>query len=180
MGAEGMTAEELIAALDEKSLESLIREYGEERFARPIARRLKKSLPRTTSAAADEIKRAVPRRAWPKRIHVATKTFQALRMAVNQEPQALSSFLESLPRLLKAGGVVAVISFHSLEDRKVKKAFRDLQGRCTCPKDLPVCACGAKGTFSLVTRKAIAAGDPEIRRNPRARSAHLRALEKLR
>lgn len=180
MGDEGMTAAELIESVDEASLESIIRDYGEERFARPIARRLKKSLPRTTSEAAEEVKRAVPRWAWPKRIHVATKTFQALRMAVNQEPQALSSLLESLPRLLKVGGVAAVISFHSLEDRRVKQAFRDLQGRCTCPKDLPVCACGAKGTFSLITRKAIAPGDAEVCRNPRARSAHLRAVEKLR
>jgi 16S rRNA (cytosine1402-N4)-methyltransferase len=180
MGASGSTAAELIESTDERSLEALIRRYGEERFARAIARRLKRALPRTTTAAAEEVKRAVPRRAWPKHIHVATKTFQALRMAVNREMEALAAALDALPRLLKVGGVAAIISFHSHEDRTVKQAFRDLQGRCSCPKDLPVCACGAQGSFSVLTRKAISPGEAEVRRNPRARSAHLRAVEKLR
>ena len=179
MGGEGPTAAELIESIDESSLEELIRGYGEERFARSIARGLKRSLPRTTLQAAEEVKRAVPRRAWPKRIHVATKTFQALRIAVNRELDALDSILESLPRLLNIGGVAAIISFHSLEDRKVKQAFRSLEGRCTCPKGLPVCVCGAQGNFSIVTRKAISAGEAEVNQNPRARSARLRALEKV-
>jgi len=180
MGPEGPTAANLIDSMDERSLESLIRQYGEERFARPIARGLKRSRPETTVQAAEAVKQAVPRRAWPKRIHVATKTFQALRMAVNRELEALDLLLQSLPGLLKVGGVAAIVSFHSLEDRKVKKAFRDLCGRCVCPKELPVCVCGAQGNFSLLTRKAIAAGPAEVRRNPRARSARLRAVEKLR
>ncbi len=180
MGDEGPTAAELIESADEGSLERLIRQYGEERFARAISRELKRSRPRTTAAAAEAVKRAVPRRAWPKRIHVATKTFQALRMAVNRELEALDLLLRSLPGLLKVGGIAAIISFHSLEDRKVKEAFRDLCGRCVCPKELPVCTCGAQGNFSLVTRKAIAASEAEVRRNPRARSARLRAVEKLR
>jgi len=180
MGPEGPTAADLIDSMDERSLESLIRQYGEERFARPIARGLKRSRPETTVQAAEAVKQAVPRRAWPKRIHVATKTFQALRMAVNRELEALDLLLQSLPGLLKVGGVAAIVSFHSLEDRKVKKAFRDLCGRCVCPKELPVCVCGARGNFSFLTRKAIAAGPAEVRRNPRARSARLRAVEKLR
>ncbi len=180
MGREGPTAAELIESVDQRSLESIIFEYGEERFARTIARELKRSRPKTTAEAAEAVKRAVPRRAWPKRIHVATKTFQALRMAVNGELEALSSLLQALPGLLKVGGIAAIISFHSLEDRKVKQAFRDLEGRCVCPRDLPICVCGAQGNFSPVTRKAIAAGEAEVRRNPRARSARLRAVEKRR
>ena len=180
MGPAGPTAAELIASTDERSLEALIRRYGEERFAKGIARRLKRSLPRTTAAAVEEVKRAVPRRAWPKHIHVATKTFQALRMAVNGEMEALGAALAELPRLLRVGGVAAIISFHSLEDRKVKEGFRDLEGRCRCPRDLPVCVCGALGSFSVKTRKAISPGEAEVRRNPRARSARLRAVEKLR
>jgi len=180
MGDEGSTAAELIESTDVRSLETLIRQYGEERFARSIARELKRSRPRTTAEAAAAVKRAVPRRAWPKRIHVATKTFQALRMAVNRELEALELLLQSLPELLKVGGVAAIVSFHSLEDRKVKEAFRDLCGRCVCPKELPVCVCGARGNFSLLTRKAIAPGQAEVRQNPRARSARLRAVEKLR
>ena len=180
MGPAGPTAAELIESTDERSLEALIRRYGEERFAKGIARRLKRSLPRTTAAAVEEVKRAVPRGAWPKHIHVATKTFQALRLAVNGEMEALGAALAELPRLLRVGGVAAIISFHSLEDRKVKEGFRDLEGRCRCPRDLPVCVCGALGSFSVKTRKAISPGEAEVRRNPRARSARLRAVEKLR
>ena len=180
MGPAGPTAAELIASTDERSLEALIRRYGEERFAKGIARRLKRSLPRTTAAAVEEVKRAVPRGAWPKHIHVATKTFQALRLAVNREMEALGAVLDELPRLLTVGGRAAIISFHSLEDRKVKEGFRDLEGRCRCPRDLPVCVCGALGSFSVKTRKAISPGEAEVRRNPRARSARLRAVEKLR
>jgi 16S rRNA (cytosine1402-N4)-methyltransferase len=179
MDPGGLTAAELIASIDETSLQSLIRELGEERFAKAIAKRLKQSSPRTAREAADQVQRAVPRRAWPKRIHVATKTFQALRMAVNAEVPALDAALASLPRLLKLGGVAAVISFHSLEDRRVKRSFQLLQGRCTCPPDLPVCACGAQGYFSALTRKAIVAGEAELQRNPRARSARLRAVERV-
>lgn len=180
MGAEGPTAADLIASTDESELADLIRRYGEERFARPVARGLKQRLPQTTTEAVEAIKKAIPRRAWPAKTHVATRTFQALRIAVNRELDALDAVLRALPRLLKLGGAAAVISFHSLEDRKVKEAFRDLVGRCTCPPGLPICACGAKGTFSLLTRKAIAASDAEVRRNPRARSARLRAVERAR
>lgn len=180
MGDQGLTAAELIASSGERELSGYLREYGEEPFARPIARELKRAAPATTFEAVEAVKRAVPRKAWPKKIHVATRTFQALRMAVNAELDALRSLLDALPRLLSVGGVAAVIAFHSLEDRMVKQAFRDLEGRCTCPPGLPVCACGAQGTFAPISRKAIAPSDEEVARNPRARSAHLRAVEKLR
>jgi 16S rRNA (cytosine1402-N4)-methyltransferase len=180
MGEEGETAAEHIRRVPERELADEIHRYGEERFARPIARALKADRPETTSQAVESIKRAVPRRAWPRNIHVATRTFQALRMAVNDELPALRSALDALPRILRPSGVAAVIAFHSLEDRMVKEAFRDLSGRCTCPPGLPVCACGAKGTFELLTRKAVQASPAEVEENPRARSARLRAVERKR
>jgi 16S rRNA (cytosine1402-N4)-methyltransferase len=180
MGPEGRTAAELIADEDERELARIIYELGEESFSRPIARELKRALPTRTLEAAEVVKRAVPRKAWPKRIHVATKTFQALRMAVNGELEALDSLLSALPGLLKVGGRAAVIAFHSLEDRKVKEAFRALVGGCKCPPGMPVCVCGGQGDFALVTKKAIAAAEAEVEANPRSRSAHLRVVEKIR
>lgn len=180
MGDEGPTAAELIASSSERELADGLRELGEEPFARSIARELKRARPATTFEAVAAVQRAVPRKAWPRRIHMATRTFQALRMAVNAELESLRRLLGSLPRLLSVGGVAAVISFHSLEDRMVKQAFRDLQGRCTCPPGLPVCACGAPGSFAAVTHKAVTPSAEEVERNPRARSAHLRAVERIR
>lgn len=179
MGSEGPTAAEWISETDERSLAQALFDYGEESFGRAIARELKKARPGTTFEAVEAVKRAVPRKAWPKNIHVATKTFQALRIAVNDELGELESLLASIPRVLRPGGVAAIISFHSLEDRRVKESFRERVGRCTCPPGLPVCACGAKGTFELLTRKAVMAGEVEIEANPRARSARLRAVRRL-
>jgi 16S rRNA (cytosine1402-N4)-methyltransferase len=163
MEQQGTTAAEMIRASDEKSLSQILWELGEERFARPIARALKRLTPQTTFQAVEAVKQAVPRRAWPKRIHVATRTFQALRIAVNRELEALETFLAALPKLLKVGGVAAVISFHSLEDRRVKHRFRDLEA----------------ASFKRLTRKAIQASQTERDQNPRARSARLRAIEKV-
>ena len=179
MGASGETAAELIARLGEAELAQVLRELGEEPFSRPIARALKQDLPATTLAAVESVKRAVPRKAWPSKVHVATRTFQALRIAVNDELGELDRVLGSLPRLLRVGGRAAVIAFHSLEDRAVKQAFRALEGRCTCPPGLPICACGAQGTFRVLTRRAVQASDAEVERNPRARSARLRAVERV-
>jgi len=179
MGDEPMTAAELIASTEEEELANLIFEYGEEPFSRRIARALKETLPQTTLQAADVVGRAIPRAKWPKKIHVATRTFQALRMAVNRELESLDSFLSALPRILKVGGKAAVISFHSLEDRKVKEAFSALEGQCVCPPGLPVCGCGARGSFSRRPRKAVVASEDELRNNPRARSARLRVVEKI-
>ncbi|MGO8969643.1 MAG: 16S rRNA (cytosine(1402)-N(4))-methyltransferase RsmH [Myxococcaceae bacterium] len=179
MGPEGMTAAEAIAQTDESTLAQVLRELGEEPFARPIARALKEARPTTTQAAVEAVKRGVSRRAWPKRTHVATRTFQALRIWVNDELGALERLLEALPRLLRVGGRAAIISFHSLEDRRVKQAFRALEGRCSCPPGLPVCVCGAGGSFRPLTRKAVKASEAEVARNPRSRSARLRAVERL-
>lgn len=179
MGPTGETAAELIARLSEPELSALVRELGEEPFARPIARALKQDLPTTTLAAVESVKRAIPRKAWPSKVHVATRTFQALRIAVNDELGELDRVLASLPHLLRVGGRAAVIAFHSLEDRAVKHAFRTLAGRCTCPPGLPVCACGAQGTFRVLTRRAVQASESEVERNPRARSARLRAVERV-
>jgi 16S rRNA (cytosine1402-N4)-methyltransferase len=179
MGDEPHTAAELIADTDEAELADILHTFGEEPFARRIARALKAALPQRTLETAEIVGRAVPRKAWPKRVHVATRTFQALRMAVNRELESLDRFLSSLPRILNIHGVAAIISFHSLEDRKVKEAFAALEGRCTCPPGLPVCVCGARGSFSRRTRKAVVASEEEVARNPRARSARLRAVEKM-
>jgi 16S rRNA (cytosine1402-N4)-methyltransferase len=133
-----------------------------------------------TGPLAQIVSAAIPRKAWPRNIHPATRTFQALRIAVNDELGALAQWLDALPSALKPGGRAAAISFHSLEDRLVKQKFRALSQACTCPRDLPVCACGAKAEFKEITKKPVTAGERELAANPRARSAKLRILEKLR
>jgi 16S rRNA (cytosine1402-N4)-methyltransferase len=180
MGSEGETASELLARVDEGELSTILAELGEESFHRPIARSIKQAQRmETTSDLVAAVERAVPRRAWPKKIHVATKTFQAIRLAVNHELESLAAFLGDLPALLAPLGRAAIISFHSLEDRLVKRRFVELQGACRCPPGLPTCGCGAKATFRLLSRKAIKAGEAELAANPRARSARLRSVEKL-
>ncbi len=184
MGDEGERLEDLLRRIDEKDLARILSEYGEEPFARPIARAIKRAVQSDealdTKRLADLVANAIPRKAWPKRIHPATRTFQALRIAVNDELGALAAWLDGLPAMLNVGGRGAAIAFHSLEDRMVKERFRALTQACTCPPDLPVCACGAQASFAQVTRKALKASDEEIARNPRARSARLRAVEKIR
>jgi 16S rRNA (cytosine1402-N4)-methyltransferase len=184
MGQEGETVAELLARIDERELARLLLEYGEEPFARPVARAIKKAVAEgetlDTARLAEIVAGAIPRKAWPRRIHPATRTFQALRIAVNDELGALAAWLDCLPSLLNVGGRAAAISFHSLEDRMVKERFRALTHACTCPSDLPVCACGATASFEAVTRKAVQASDEEIAENPRARSARLRAVERIR
>jgi len=184
MGEEGEPLRDLLRRIDERELARILREYGEEPFARPIARAVKRAVdeggPLDTARLAELVAGAIPRKAWPKKIHPATRTFQALRIAVNDELGALAQWLEALPAILGPGGRAAAISFHSLEDRMVKEKFRALTQGCTCPPDLPVCACGAKAAFAPVTRKPIVAADDEVAHNPRARSARLRVVEKLR
>jgi len=184
MGDQGETLAELLGRVDERELARILEQYGEEPFARPVARALKAAAasgePLDTARLAELVAKAIPRRAWPRRIHPATRTFQALRIAVNDELGALAAWLEALPAVLNPGGRAAAISFHSLEDRMVKERFRDLTHACTCPPDLPVCACGAKAGFAQVTRRAVKASEAEVASNPRARSARLRAVERLR
>jgi 16S rRNA (cytosine1402-N4)-methyltransferase len=184
MGEEGEPLADLLRRIDERELARILREYGEEPFARPIARAVKRAVdegaPLDTARLAELVAGAIPRKAWPRKIHPATRTFQALRIAVNDELGALAQWLEALPAILAPGGRAAAISFHSLEDRMVKERFRALTQACTCPPDLPVCACGAKASFTPVTRKPIVAGEDKVAANPRARSAKLRVVEKLR
>jgi 16S rRNA (cytosine1402-N4)-methyltransferase len=184
MAQEGETLADLLARVSEKELARILDEYGEEPFARPIARAVKRAVDAgeelDTARLAELVAAAIPRKAWPKRIHPATRTFQALRIAVNDELGALAAWLDALPSIVKRGGRAAAISFHSLEDRMVKERFRALTHACVCPRDLPVCGCGAQAAFEGVTRKAVKASDEEIARNPRARSARLRAVERIR
>ncbi len=179
MSDVGETCAELIARTDEHELADLIYQYGEERFSRAIARELKARLPKTTFEAVEAIKRAVPRRAWPKELHVATRTFQALRIAVNGELDNLERALAAIPRVLLVGGRAAIISFHSLEDRPVKRAFKALCGEAPdeTPRGLPVVR-EVKADFVALTKKPITASAAEASANPRARSAKLRAVEK--
>ena len=169
---------------DAKALERIIFTLSEERYAGPIARAIKKAHDAggldDTAKLAQVVGGAIPRKAWPKGIHPATRTFQALRIAVNDELGALAAWLASLPRLLKRGGRAAAISFHSLEDRMVKQEFARLATGCTCPPLLPVCACGRSAEWKVLTKGAVQAGDAELEENPRARSARLRAVERLR
>jgi 16S rRNA (cytosine1402-N4)-methyltransferase len=184
MGDEGERLEDLLRRIDERELARILREYGEEPFARPIARAVKRAVESDekldTARLAEIVAKAIPRKAWPRRIHPATRTFQALRIAVNDELGALAAWLDGLPAMLNVGGRAAAISFHSLEDRMVKERFRALTQACTCPPDLPVCACGARASFAAVTRKAVVPAEDEVAVNPRARSAKLRAVEKIR
>jgi 16S rRNA (cytosine1402-N4)-methyltransferase len=183
MGDTGETLLDLLRRADERELARILDEYGEEPYARPVARAIKAAIDVNpdldTAGLAEVVAKAIPRKAWPKRIHPATRTFQALRIAVNDELGSLAAWLDSLPSLLKAGGRAAAISFHSLEDRMVKERFRDLTHACICPPDLPVCACGRRAEFAAVTRKAVVASDEEVAANQRARSARLRVVEKL-
>jgi 16S rRNA (cytosine1402-N4)-methyltransferase len=184
MASEGETLGDLLRRIDERDLARILKEYGEEPFARPIARAVKRAVaadePLDTARLAALVAGAIPRKAWPRRIHPATRTFQALRIAVNDELGALAAWLDGLSDTLNVGGRAAAISFHSLEDRMVKEKFRALTQACTCPPDLPICACNAKARFAAITRKAVAPGEAEVALNPRARSAKLRVVEKLR
>ena len=173
------TAADLVNALPEAELTQLFFTYGEEPRARVIARRICAARPvETTRALAALVEAAVPRRKGDA-IHPATRVFQALRIAVNDELGAVERALPVAIDLLKPGGRLAVISFHSLEDRIVKNAFRLASTDCICPPQVPVCVCGHRATVRLVTRKPITATDEEIAQNARSRSAKLRVVEKL-
>ncbi len=167
-----------------QALKQIFKTYGEERWAGPIvekivARRQKQRI-RTTDELVELVRAAVPGRVLGKRkIHPATKVFMALRIAVNQELEVLEQFLADAVELLQPGGRICVISFHSLEDRIVKHRFKFLENPCTCPRDFPKCVCGNEPKLRVLTRKVKRPGAAEIQRNPLARSACLRAAEKL-
>jgi 16S rRNA (cytosine1402-N4)-methyltransferase len=173
------TAADLVNTLDERDLANLFFRYGEERDSRRIARAVVHDRPyATTRDLATVIERAVPRR-HDQKIHPATRVFQALRIAVNDELSVIESTLPQAIDLLQPGGRLAVISFHSLEDRVVKDAFRLASTDCICPPKQPICTCGHRASVRLVNRKPITADDAEISLNVRSRSAKLRVVEKL-
>ena len=180
---EGITAQEVVNEYSPAELVHIFREYGEERWAKRIARRIEQvrvATPlHTTLGLAELIRDAVPKSKQPQRIHPATRVFQALRIYVNDELGHLKNGLEQALEALDPGGVLAVISFHSLEDRIVKHFFRAQALTCECPPRLPVCACGKKARVKVLTRRGVRAGEDETNANPRARSAILRGVKKL-
>lgn len=161
----------------------ILRDYGEERhaarIARAIAKRRQEQEIKTTLELVDIIKSAMPAAALREKQHPAKRSFQAIRIAVNDELGAVASLMETAPDRLKVGGRIAVISFHSLEDRIVKSAIQSRENGCTCPREAPVCTCGFVQTLKSVTRKPITAGGEELELNPRSRSAKLRVAERV-
>jgi 16S rRNA (cytosine1402-N4)-methyltransferase len=177
------TAADLLNDLPELELERIIRDYGEERWAKRIAAFIAKARQDapfvTTMQLVDIVKGAVPKAKWEERIHPATRTFQAVRIAVNRELESLEKGLRAALDRLKPNGRGVVISFHSLEDRIVKHIFREYATGCTCPRNFPVCACNNKPRVRVLTGRPATATRQEIEVNPRSRSAKLRAVEKL-
>lgn len=181
-----MNTEQKISAYDivnnysEEDLSRIIFEYGEERYAKKIARLIvderKKEPIEMTSQLINIIKRAYPERAAK---HPAKKTFQAIRIEVNRELEVLDKAMEKAVNLLKVGGRLAIITFHSLEDRAVKNKFKDLSTACKCPKDIPICMCGGIKKFENITKKPIVPIDEELEKNNRAHSSKLRILERI-
>jgi len=172
------TAADLVNVADEQDLSRILREYGEEPRARAIARAIIRARPLTTTTALADVVARVVGRGKPGH-HPATRTFQALRIAVNEELAALDAFLADGWRRLRPGGRLAILAYHSLEDRRVKHAFRWWAADCHCPPHIVQCACGWQPTVRLVTTKAITADADEVARNPRARSARLRIVERV-
>jgi 16S rRNA (cytosine1402-N4)-methyltransferase len=181
--ASGRTAADLVNALPEQDLERIIRDFGEERWARRIAAVIvaeRETAPiLTTSQLAGLVKRSIPRAKWEARLHPATRTFQAIRIAVNEELDNLEAGLRTSVASLAVGGRLAVISFHSLEDRIVKNTFNELAKGCVCLKNIPRCVCGKVPVVRKLTGKPVVARQEEVAENPRSRSAKLRAIEKL-
>ncbi len=182
MSQSGVSAEELVNTLSFEELRRIIFEYGEEKFASSIAKGIvaaREQQPITTTVQLAEIVKAnVPQRVR-RDGHPARKTFQAIRIAVNDELNVLRRGLDSAFSLLGKGGRLAVITFHSLEDRIVKQKMAGWCQGCTCPKDFPVCVCGNKPKARLVNKKPVCANETELAENPRARSAKLRICEKI-
>ena len=178
-----LTAREVVNGWSYEELRRILFEYGEERYAPAIARRIVQTREQrpieTTLELVEVIKSAMPPAALREKQHPAKRSFQAIRIAVNGELDALPPMLVSATEHLNPGGRLAVISFHSLEDRIIKKTMQELATGCTCPPEFPVCVCGKKPKLRLVSRKPIVSGEEELAHNPRARSAKLRVAEKV-
>ena len=182
--SQALSAREIVNTWSEDALNRILRDYAEEKWARQIARvicdRRRNAPIERTSQLVDIVDAAIPKKfRQGDGSHPARRTFQALRIAVNDELEPLEPALWALSGLLNPGGRLCVITFHSLEDRIVKNTFRNLADPCTCPKSFPVCVCGKKPTVKLVTRKPVTASAAELEQNPRSRSASLRIVEKL-
>lgn len=182
-GSAGLTAYEVVNTWPEERLNRILWDYGEERYARRItaailAHRAEKPIT-TTLELVDIIKAAMPAAALREKQHPAKRTFQAIRIAVNDELGAISAMMETAPDKLKKGGRLCVISFHSLEDRIVKSGINARENGCTCPREAPICTCGFVQTLKSVTRKPILPSEEEIEKNPRSRSAKLRVAERV-
>ena len=182
-GSLELSAEDIVNEYPERELADLIFEYGEERYSRRIARYIVEARESERILAsgqlADIVKRATPQSYRYGRIHPATRTFQALRIAVNGELVRLTQALQGALRILRVGGRVGVISFHSLEDRIVKQFFREKSKSCTCPPEWPICKCGGKQIVELISKKPIRPTEGEVETNPASRSARFRVAEKL-
>ena len=178
-----LTARELVNTASYEELRRILFEYGEERYAPAIARaicREREQMPiETTLQLADIIRSAMPGQALREKQHPAKRSFQAIRIAVNDELEAVRTLIDTAPDKLNPGGRLAVISFHSLEDRIVKLGIRAREDGCTCPREFPVCTCGFVQTLKSVTRKPIVPSKEELEANPRARSAKLRVAERV-
>ena len=178
--AAPVTAASIVNGSDAREIERILREYGEERWARRIAQFIVARRPlRTTRDLAQAVEAAIPKAAWPRDINVSTRTFQGLRIAVNDELGEIEAGLRAALMTLKPGGRMATISFHSLEDRLVKSFFNVESTDCICPPQQPVCTCGHRATLRIVTRRPVRPSEAEVAANPRARSARLRVAEKI-
>jgi 16S rRNA (cytosine1402-N4)-methyltransferase len=181
MGPESRSAADLVGSLDEADLAAILRDYGEEPMAKRIARAIvhaRSEAPIETTTRLAEIIRSV-KRSKPHEIDPATLTFQALRIAANAELVELDQFVSDAVSVSERGARVAIIAFHSLEDRIVKRAFRRLKGECVCPPGMPVCGCGAQQIVKVLTNRPLTASEEEVNRNPRSRSAKLRVAERV-
>ncbi len=178
------TARDIVNGYSEKELAGIIRNYGEERYARSIARHIvmarQKHPVETTGELTEIIREAIPGKARAGSGHPAKRTFQAIRIELNQELSVLKNHLEEMIDLLEDRGRICVITFHSLEDRIVKNTFRTCENPCICPPDFPVCTCGRRSKGKVITRKPLVPGDREMEENSRSRSAKLRVFERIR
>ncbi len=179
---QSMTAGDIVNGYEEKELYRIIRDYGEDRFAKNIAKHIvmaREEAPiRTTGELTEVIRRAIPKKIQAAGGHPARRTFQAIRIELNRELEVLKNSLDGMIDMLGDGGRLCIITFHSLEDRIVKDAFRKNENPCTCPPEFPVCVCGKKPKGKVITRKPILPGEKEIEENPRSKSAKLRIFER--